>query len=133
MSVSALRDTFCWEINLQFKYLKSLPNQFTNLLSICHCSSTISPLGNQFAMRKSLRLIMLSIVLLTSLITVSAVFFCSIMTVRVSSQFEALRKRFYKKEYKLKFWRQLKRRIKKSESNTVWEECLKTSHVFSEH
>lgn len=96
-SVPASRDAPRRETNLRFKYLKSLPHQSTNLLSICYCSSTISPLGNQSATRKSLRLIMLSIVSLTPSIAVSAVPPCSIVTVRVSSQFGALRERFYKK------------------------------------
>jgi hypothetical protein len=51
-SVPGSRDAPRRETNLQFKYLKSRPCQCINLLSIYHCSSTISPLGNRSAMRK---------------------------------------------------------------------------------
>ena len=96
-SVPASRDAPRRETNLRFKYLKSLPHQSTNLLLICYYSSTISPLGNQSATRKSLRLIMLSIISLTPSIAISAIPPCLIITIKVSSQFEALRERFYKK------------------------------------
>jgi hypothetical protein len=94
-SVPASRDAPCRETNLRFRHLKSLPRKSTNLLPICHCSSAISPLGNQSATTKLLRLIMLSIVSLTPSIAASAVPPCLIATIRVSSKFGALRERFY--------------------------------------
>ena len=95
MCLPVSRDAPCRETNLRSRHLKSLLCNSTKCLSICRFSLAPSVLGNQYATRKLQRLIMLSIVLLMPSIAALAVPSCLIATVRVSSNFGALRERSY--------------------------------------
>jgi len=107
-SVPASRDAPCCETNLQFRHLKSLHRKSTKFLSVCRYSAAISALGNQYATRKLQRLIMLSIVSLMPSIAAPAIPPCLIATVRVSSNFRALRERFYKERISFRILKTLR-------------------------
>jgi hypothetical protein len=82
-SVPKSRDAPCRKTNLRFRNLKSLLYEVVINMSL---SSAISPLGDQSATRKLLRLIMLSIVSMTPSFAASAV---------SPSNFRVFRERFY--------------------------------------
>ena len=128
-SIPGSRDAPCRETNLRFRHLKSLLRKSTKFLSICRNSSAISALGNQYATRKLQRLIMLSIVSLMPSIAAPAVPPCLIATVRVSSNFGALRERFYGERIWLQILKTLREENKKSGSYAVRGECTKR-HIF---
>jgi hypothetical protein len=94
-SVPGSRDAPRRETNSRFRPLKSLPRKPMKIWSMCHCSTAISPPGNQSATRTTAVLVMLSIVSLTPSIAASAVPPCSIATVGVFSKFGALGGKFY--------------------------------------
>src|SRR5215469_9397575 len=50
-SVPGWRDARRDEMNSRFRPLKSLPCKSMNIWSMCHCSTAISPPGNQSATR----------------------------------------------------------------------------------
>jgi hypothetical protein len=95
MSVPGSRDALRRETTPRFRPLKSLPRESTKLMSICPCSTAISPPGNQSATRSTAVLVMLSIVSLAPSIATSAATPCSIATVGVSSKFRVLWRKFY--------------------------------------
>jgi hypothetical protein len=95
-SVPGSRDAPYRKTNLRFRHLKSLPHKSTKFLSIYRYSLAISALGNQYATRKLQWLIMLWIVSLMPSIAAPAAPPCLVATVRVSSNFGALRERCYK-------------------------------------
>jgi hypothetical protein len=95
-SVPTSRDAPCRETKLRFRHLKSLLCKSTKFSSGRCYSLTISALGNQYVTRILQWLIMLSIVSLMSSIAAPAVPPCLIATIRVSSNFGALKERFYK-------------------------------------
>jgi hypothetical protein len=107
-SVPALRDAPCRETNLRFRHLKSLHRKSMKFLSVCRYSSAISALGNQYTTRKLQRLIMLLIVSLMPSITALAVPPCLIASVRVSSNFGALRERFYEERIRFQLLKTLR-------------------------
>jgi hypothetical protein len=83
------------ETNLRFRQSQALLRKSMKFLSVCRYSSAISALGNQYTTRKLQWLIMPSIVSLMPSIAALAVPPCLIASVRVSSNFGALRERFY--------------------------------------